>query len=141
MKLLKKRKIKDDFDTQVGMPTRLGTMSGVMEDAPAVSAGAGAVAGIGIGPKGEPGIKKKPPLIRRTKFAGMQIYEVDADFYHRCRLGKKKYAKYSDYVGEDETGQEIRAYGRNWKTKNNPILIQDKSTGYITFLKYGKNRN
>ena len=31
----------------------------MQEDAPGVSAGAGNVAGIGIGPQGEPGVKKK----------------------------------------------------------------------------------
>ena len=43
------------------------------EDAPANSAGTGAVAGIGIGPQGEPGVNKKKQLtpflafIRRKK--------------------------------------------------------------------------
>ena len=31
----------------------------IQEDAPVNSAGAGAVAGIGVGPQGEPGVKKK----------------------------------------------------------------------------------
>ncbi len=144
-----RKKLKDDFDTQIGMPTRLGTMSGVMEDgegAPTNSAGAGQVAGIGIGSHGEPGFKKSMILRRKRltegtgRFAGMDVFEVASEFYHKCKLGKKKFAKYADYVGEDETGEAIRQYGRHWKTKSNPILLQDKSTGHMQFLKYGKKK-
>jgi hypothetical protein len=34
----------------------------MQEDAPAMSAGAGQVAGIGVGPQGEPGVNKKKRL-------------------------------------------------------------------------------
>jgi hypothetical protein len=34
----------------------------IQEDAPAMSAGAGQVAGIGVGPQGEPGVNKKKRL-------------------------------------------------------------------------------
>jgi len=36
------------------------------EDAPTMAAGNGAVAGIGVGPQGEPGIKRKKTLIPRV---------------------------------------------------------------------------
>lgn len=50
-----------------------GRKKKMTEDAPANSAGTGAVAGIGIGPQGEPGVNKKKHLtpflsfIRRKK--------------------------------------------------------------------------
>ena len=105
------------------------------EDAPVVAAGHGAVAGIGIGPQGEPG---SPPLnlIRRTKFAGHEVFEVDNDVYHKARLGKAKFHRYSKYVGEDEVGQEIRNYGR--QNPGKPIILKHNVTGALQFLKYGK---
>lgn len=49
----------------------------IQEDAPVNSAGGGQIAGIGVGPKGEPGINKKKKLmpflafVRRKPPAGM----------------------------------------------------------------------
>ena len=109
--------------------------AGIKEDAPAVSAGGGGVAGIGVGPKGEPG---SPPrkLIRRTKFAGHEVFEVDNDAYHKARLGKAKYHRYERYVGNDEVGEEIRQYGRSNPGK--PIILKHSVNGALQFLKYGK---
>lgn len=105
------------------------------EDAPAVSAGAGAVAGLGVGPQGEPGMPKSV-LIRRTKFMNHEVFEVDSNTYHKARLGKAKHHRYARYVGEDEVGQEIRKYGR--ENPGKPIILKHERTGALQFLKYGK---
>lgn len=107
----------------------------IQEDAPTVSAGAGAVAGIGIGSQGEPGSPKRS-LIRRTKFAGHEVFEVDNDTYHKCKLGKAKHHRYEKYVGNDEVGEEIRKYGRGNPGK--PIILKHTQTGAHQYLKYGK---
>ena len=54
----------------------------------------------------------------------------------KARFGKKKYAKYENYVGNDEIGQEIRAYGR--ANPGKAIIIKDSLTGAMLYLKYGK---
>ena len=54
----------------------------------------------------------------------------------RARFGKKRYAKYENYVGNDETGEEIRQYGRSNPGK--AIVLQDELTGGMIYLKYGK---
>lgn len=105
------------------------------EDAPAMSAGSGAIAGIGIGPQGEPGISHST-MLKRKKFAGMDVFEVNADWFQRARFGKKKHARYEHYVGNDEIGEAIRAYGN--EDYSRPIIIQDERTGAMCYLRYGK---
>ena len=53
------------------------------------------------------------------------------------KIGKKKYDKYENYVGNDEIGQEIRQYGRTNPGKS--IIIQDSLTGAMLYLKKGKD--
>lgn len=105
------------------------------EDAPAMSAGSGAVAGIGVGPHGEPGISHST-MLKRKKFAGMDVFEVNSDIFHSLRFGKRKHARYEHYVGNDEVGQAIREYGN--EDYSRPIIIQDERTGAMCYLRYGK---
>jgi len=100
------------------------------------SAGGGAIAGIGVGDKGEPGMSQSKIL--RRKFAGHEVFDVESDYFHKCKDGKKKFHKYEDYVGNDEQGEAIRQYGRDRKTQKLPIIVADKRTGAMLYLKYGK---
>ncbi len=103
-----------------------------------LDAGSGNIASIGVGPDGEPpGITAAQKKKKREKFAGAEVFTVDPDIFMKARFGKKKYAKYENYVGNDETGQEIRAYGRANPSK--PIIIKDSLTGAMLYLKYGKD--
>jgi hypothetical protein len=101
------------------------------EDVAVNSAGAGAVAGIGTGPQPEPGVH-----VRKRRFAGAEVFEVDRDVFHRARFGKKHYARYKDYVGEDGVGSEVRKYGN--MNYGKPIVLQDRSTGAMHYLRYGR---
>ena len=102
-----------------------------------LSAGSGAIASIGIGPDGEPpGITAAQKKKKRERFAGTEVFTVDPDVFMKARFGKKKYAKYENYVGNDDIGQEIRSYGRNNPGKS--IIIKDSLTGAMLYLKYGK---
>ena len=102
-----------------------------------LEAGTGQVAGIGVenpnisGQK-EPGVRRR----KRKKFAGAEVFEVDPNVFMKARFGKKKYARYENYVGNDEIGEEIRQYGRAYPDK--PIIIQDNLTGAMLYLKYGR---
>lgn len=96
------------------------------------------------GTVGEPPVrKKKPKLLRRktkvfeeTSFRGHTAFEVDDEFFHRCREGKKRYDRYVDYVGDDERGNEIRQYGL--KNPGKPIIVKHKNTGAMQYLRYGR---
>jgi len=103
-----------------------------------LDAGSGNIASIGVGPDGEPpGITAAQKKKKREKFAGAEVFTVDPNVFMKARFGKKKYAKYENYVGNDEVGEEIRQYGRANPSK--PIIIKDSLTGAMLYLKYGKD--
>ena len=110
-----------------------------------LSAGGGAIAGIGVSNPNISGNTSEPPgkiwaqrnKKKRKKFAGTEVFEVDPEIFMRARFGKKKYDKYENYVGNDEIGQEIRQYGRSNPKKS--IIIQDSLTGAMLYLKKGKD--
>jgi len=107
------------------------------EDAAVNAAGSGAVAGLGVGPQGEPGSPARS-MVRRKQFGGVEVFEVNCEWFHKARMGERKHAKYEHYVGTDETGQAIRDYGN--ADYSRPIIIQDERTGAMMYLRYGKAR-
>lgn len=50
----------------------------IQEDLPTVSAGSGAIAGIGIGPQGEPGIDNSPAARTRRKRTTMPMQRLQS---------------------------------------------------------------
>ena len=100
----------------------------ITEDTPTTVAG-------GIATRGMP-LGKPPKGLVMKKFRNADVFSVDPTMYHKARFGKKKYTKYSNYVGEDEAGQYIRAYARRYPKK--PIIVMDSSTGCMQYLRYGK---
>lgn len=118
-----------------GLP-QVARGNGTQNEDVAVNAAAhGAVAGIGIGSQGEPGLSHSV-MMKRKKFAGAEVFEVNSDWFHKARLGKRKHARYEHYVGTDEIGQAIREYGN--ADYSAPIIIQDERTGAMCYLRYGK---
>ena len=72
-----------------------------------------------------------------SKFAGKDVFIVDSDTYHACRLGKKRYARYETYVGKNKIGLAIREYGLKYPKR--PIILQNGDTGPMLYLKYGRS--
>lgn len=68
-------------------------------------------------------------------FAGKKVFAVDSGTFHRCRLGKRKHARYEQYVGNGPVGQKIREYGRSRQGKNGIILV-DETTGAMLYLRH-----
>ena len=113
------------------------------------SVGGGGVAGLDIGltykkkkedEKKAKDLKKKMKIdeeVRMSTFAGKQVFVVDSETYHQCRLGKKKYARYEKYVGKDNVGLAIREYGL--KHPKRPIILQNGENGPMLFLRYGRS--
>lgn len=71
--------------------------------------------------------------VRRSTFAGMDVFECDGDVFERCRMGKTKYHRWDKYVGDDETGQMIREFGL--KNPGKPIIVQHKGTGAMIYVR------
>jgi hypothetical protein len=95
--------------------------------APTMSAGSGQVAGIGVGPQGEPGV------YRPKQFAGCKVFEVNYTTFQKCLHGKVRYEQYKKYVGNDNIGEEIRLYGR--KNPKKGIILMDELTGSMLYLR------
>lgn len=128
----------------------------IKEDAPTNNAGGGSVAGIGVGPKGEPGVpvsvqKKRygktkspllfPDMIKRTvpnlvkedTFAGAAIFEVSSSLFHNLTMQKRKGKHWRTYLEEDDCYAEIREYANKNK---GPIIIRNESTGEMRYIRY-----
>ena len=97
------------------------------EDAPVTAVAGVATRGIPLG--------KPPKGLVMKKFAGMDVFAVSPSLYPKSRQGKKKFDRYSRYVGEDDAGQYIRAYARKFPKK--PIIVMDSDTGCMQFLRHG----
>ena len=127
------------------------------EDAPTVNAGSGNIAGIGVGPKGEPGVHPKhqarnkspilfPDMMRRSEpqnvvasrrkgqFAGATVFEVNSKIFHSLTLAKRKGKHWRTYLEEDDCYSEIR----EWAAKNpkGKIIVQNENTGEMRYIRY-----
>lgn len=92
-----------------------------LEEEITVNVGGGHIAGLGVGPKGEPG------GVRMSKFAGHKVIHVDGDTFVKLRTGKKKNKHWKQYVNmESATGVAIRQHFRN-------------SPGRKLFMQWGDN--
>lgn len=127
MRAFNKNKLKQK-STFKPLTTQVMSPKKVEEDVNVV--GGGAIAGANGDP---PGPAKLTKLIRRKKFAGMEVFECSDEVYHRCLFGKPKFHRYSTYVGEDEIGQAIREYGL--EARKQPIVLQNEKTGHMIYLR------
>ena len=102
----------------------------LIEDTPTTNMGSGNIATRGI-----PLLKKPPKGLVMKRFGGIDVFALDPTYFQKSRLGKKKYTRYSGYVGEDEAGDYIRAFARKYPKK--PIIVMDSQTGCMQYLRHG----
>ena len=102
----------------------------LIEDTPTTNMGSGNLATRGI-----PLMKKPPKGVVMKKFGGIDVFALDPSHFQKSRFGKKKYTRYSGYVGEDEAGEYIRAFARKYPKK--PIIVMDSQTGCMQYLRHG----
>ena len=100
------------------------------EDSPTTAMGGGNLAVRGI-----PLLKKPPKGLVMRKFGGIDVFALDPTYFQKSRLGKKKYTRYSGYVGEDEAGEYIRVFARKYPKK--PIIVMDSQSGCMQYLRHG----
>lgn len=109
---------------------------GIAAGAPTNNVGAGNIAGT----KDNPTVVRKPGKIIRRKPIGVhEVFEVESDYFHRCRNGKRAAQHYRTFVGDGEEGQQIREYA--YANPGAAIIVQDAATGAMTFLRYGKTNS
>ena len=102
----------------------------LIEASPTTAMGGGNIATRGI-----PLLKKPPKGMIMKKFGGIDVFAIDPTYFQKSRLGKKKYTRYSGYVGEDEVGEYIRAFARKYPKK--PIIVMDSQSGCMQYLRHG----
>lgn len=122
----------------------------IVEEAPTNSAGSGSVAGIGVGPDGEPGLststrdKHKKRILKRAPpqalpmgwFAGKKTFKVPSHVFENAKLAKRKHQRWVSYLQEDEVGRAIREFAN--KNPYDPIILECEKTGYMCYARYGK---
>ena len=105
----------------------------LIEDTPTTNMGSGNIATRGIP------LKKKPPKgVVMKKFGGIDVFALDPTQFQKSRFGKKKYTRYSGYVGEDEAGEYIRIFARKYPKK--PIIVMDSQSGCMQYLRHGSGK-
>ena len=119
----------------------------VEEDAPTNSTAGVAGRDIGLSLKKKKEDEKKAKKARNqmivgesvqmSRFAGKDVFIVDSDTYHACRLGKAKYHRYEKYVGKKRVGKAIREYGLKYPKR--PIILQNGEGGPMLYLRYGRS--
>jgi hypothetical protein len=140
-------KLKEDGAVGVGAPTN--------------NAGGGGVAGIGVGPNGEPGVspqvqKKRygktkspllfpdmmkrtvPSLVKEETFAGAAVFEVSSHTFHNSKMEKRKGKHWRTYLDECDELSEIREYAN--KHPHKPIVLRNRNTNEMVYVRYGKRR-
>ena len=140
------------------------------EDAAVNAAGSGGVAGIGVGPKGEPGIQKKartkmltrllPKKILKTAVtesieSGPGELRVETPVTRSKFAGKDVFHVPSEYFHKARLGKAKYAHYRHYvgsdevgqtirqfgnRHYGKPIIIQDQATQHMLYLRYGKGR-
>jgi len=119
----------------------------VEEDAPTTSTAGVSSLGRGLSHKKIKDDEKKAKKARKqmivgesvkmSRFAGKDVFIVDADTYQKCRLGKAKYHRYEKYVGTKRVGKAIREYGLKFPKR--PIILQNGEGGPMLYLRYGRS--
>ena len=105
----------------------------LIEDTPTTNMGSGNIA-----IRGTPLLKKPPKGVVMKKFGGIDVFALDPSYFQKSRLGKKKYTRYSGYVGENEAGEYIRIFARKYPKK--PIIVMDSQTGCMQYLRHGSEK-
>lgn len=71
-------------------------------------------------------------------FAGHKTIKVESKLFNNIRSEKQRHARWMKYLGEDDYSKAIRHYAN--KNPEKPICLEDKSTGYMCYARYGKRQ-
>lgn len=106
---------------------------GAVGGAPANAAGYGNIAGLGVGPKGEPGVHlPRKRRVDEERFAGGDVLDTDMGILMNVREPKRRWERYAKYVGVDDHGESIRVHARGTARD---IILRDSKTGTMAWLR------
>ena len=80
----------------------------------------------------------QPNITPDSTFAGVDVFNVGADDFNNCKFGKRKHARWDNYVDVDsDAGKRIYGYAK--KNPSKSIIVQHNRTGHMLYLrKYAK---
>lgn len=79
--------------------------------------------------------ERRKQLPEEEYFGGDRVFVVSDEYFQKSKFGKNKYSKYKKFVGEDETGQRIREYGRTYPERG---IVLKNSHGAMLYLRKRK---
>lgn len=75
------------------------------------------------------------PLGKVKRRKDDNIFDVDCDTFTKCRWGKKRYAKWTDYMDmESDLGKSIQKF--SYKNPKKALMLRHPSTKAIIYLKF-----
>lgn len=91
--------------------------------------------------------KRKPTHVQRRKrpvaescdtFAGCNVFDVDADTFQNCRLGRLKYSRWNKYLDDStDVGANIKKYSQ--RNPTNSVILRDEKTKVMMYLQKSSN--
>ena len=77
------------------------------------------------------------PLSGKVKRKYDNVFDVDCDTFTKCRWGKKRFAKWTEYVDvESELGKSIKKF--SYRYPKSPLILRHPTTDAMIYLKHGK---
>lgn len=113
------------------------TFRQLLEDIVNSTAGGG-LAGVNAEPI--PVVQKRPRIAKRkvptSSFAGMTVFDVDSDDYHKSIRGRSPYQRWSKHLNMSKyENAAIRDFSHRNKGKS--VIVRHAKTGAMSFLKRG----
>jgi len=72
-------------------------------------------------------------VVKRSKFANADVFEVPHDIYQKCMHGKEKNKWYRTFVGASKLGKAIHEFATSNPRK--PIILKNSATGSMVYLR------
>lgn len=81
------------------------------------------------------GVSTDVPVVRRKKKRQQRVFEVSPDTFNKFKKGKKKYAKWSNYLQlDDENESKIYKYAKNYP--DGIITLKNSETGETKNIRF-----
>ena len=80
----------------------------------------------------------KAPVIKREKFANIEVFEVAPDDFDRSRFGRKRRSRWSKHIASADHASAIKRYV--WRNPDKAVIVKHQNTGEMSFLHHGRRR-
>lgn len=71
------------------------------------------------------------PKFKKTRFAGCDCIDVDADTYNRCRFGKKPFSRWTSLIDDED----LRNYVKTHYHRSDKLLVREPASGSMMYIR------